>query len=442
MASAVTGSVAILDSSVKIRGFGTTLIFGEHNLFPGVRAYSSDADGLAAMIADGFTVNHPIYLEAQNYIGQEAKDPTFKVGRSNTTNAESVALRVLSAVAGSLLHVAISAGAAAAAEVTRTIPGGSSVNAEATALGALVDAVAGVSVAVTTDTITVTPTVAAVPLRIRAYSSNIGLTDNTPAAGYAEDLAAAQAADPDWYRLICVSKSAAAIGACSAFAEANGKIYFAQSADSACYDSSSTTDILAVAQASGLHRTAIFITRDRDGALACGSMAIDSASTPGTSTIACQGVALARVDSFSATESNAIVAKNGISYETDLGSVNMTTGSTAVSGRHIDVTTIADYVVYMSRVSLIALLRRSKKIPWTATGRGQVDAEIRGVLMAREAEGGIVAAGDAEGWTTYVPTKAEAGATNVGNRLLPDVQLDFTVTGAIQRVTFRATLRI
>jgi hypothetical protein len=105
-------------------------------------------------------------------------------------------------------------------------------------------------------------------------------------------------------------------------------------------------------------------------------------------------------------------------------------------------TNLGDLVVARMLEGLAGLLAREVIVRLNARGRGQVDAELRGVLALQEAEETILPAGGTGGWTTYVPSREELSANERAQRKLPRCEATFTTSGGVNNIAFKVLIKI
>jgi Protein of unknown function (DUF3383) len=429
MSQPVSGYFLIKDSTPSVQGFNTALILGEHAAFPDVREFSADAAGLTALVTAGISIDSNIYDLAKTLIMQSPHISAFKVGKISGTATETMTLTVGTVAIGERMYVSLGSGAGDIIEIQRSCVTAVSAT-EAASMAALISsqqANTGVACAAAGAVLTLTRA-ATKPVRLRGFSANMTFKDNTSNPTIAADLAAIQGQDPDWFGLLCTSRTATSIGACQAFAEANAKVYIGLCADTDCTVGASATDALAVGRASNLNNGPVIASRDRNGNADAALMGFMFQFNPGTATYANWTLAGPRVDTWSAAELAAIQAKKGIGYARFKG-IAMTRDGWAPSGRYIDLTTLAYKVVARCEEGLAALLAREKKIGFTSKGRALVENEFRSVAQLEESEDTIL-----PGWTVTVPSREQVTTIERAQRKMPRCKLSFAVTGAMHEI--------
>src|SRR5690606_25667301 len=92
----------IQDTSVGVPNFGTIGIVCYHGLSSAVRSYEPSTDGLAAMIADGFTINDFAYKAVAQIAEQQPHTKLCKIYRRATPNAQTLTLTPANLVQGTV----------------------------------------------------------------------------------------------------------------------------------------------------------------------------------------------------------------------------------------------------------------------------------------------------------------------------------------------------
>lgn len=395
-----------------------------------VRTFGSPAE----LVDAGFAVSDPAYLMATKLASQNPRPRRFKVGKKATPSAQSLAIKVTSAVEGTIHSLKIGG-----TTITRTVPAASSVNAEATAIAGLIDALSNVAATAATDTITATPSTAGALLDVAGISQYLELTDNTPDPGLAADLAAFQAEDPDWYGLALDSQSKAEVLAAAAWAEANKKLFIANTSDAGCKSALVTTDVMSATKAASYKRTAVLFSGAQ--LLSYSGLAWMSEEfpfDPGGRTWAYKGLAGVTVDALTAGQATAIANKNGNTY-TSVAGLAVTQSGKSAQGEFLDTTRFIDWLESEMKIQVFALFANNGKIPYTDKGVALVLSVISAVLRAGVRAGGLA---DDENLTVTAPKVADVDTVSRAGRLLPDVAFGGRLAGAIHTVKIAGTLSV
>ena len=271
---------------------------------------------------------------------------------------------------------------------------------------------------------------------IEVTSGTLTVTDTTTDPGIASDLAEILAADGDWYGLAIDSNSAAEILATAAWVESRRKLFVAQTADTGAADATSTTDALYTLQATSyLHSPAWFYPAiaTADGWLAAGILGNRLPVDPGSDNWAFKTIVGVRVLNVSTSQHNAVVAKNGNTYEL-VGGVGITWEGKTPQGEWIDVVRGIDWFQSRLKERVFGIQVSVEKIPFDDNG---IDL-IRGAVQAQITEGQRVQLFA----TTPKPRITTPSVTAVSesdrrNRTLPGVSFEARLAGAINKVNVR-----
>lgn len=420
-------------------GFGTPLIAASK--LPAdwgvnrVRSFQK----LAELVDAGVATTDPVYLLASKIKSQSPCPKTFKVGKRALAPSQSLTLVCTSATEGDIYSLSIGVEGASATEVTYTVPNSATTTTVATALELLIEAVTGVSSSSSTATITVTPATAGDLVRVQSWSSNLTLTDATSDPGIATDLDAIYAEDSDWYGLLLDSNSKAEVVAAAAWVETNKRIFVANSSDSACFNSGSTTDVAYVLKAAAYDRTAVlFDADDTMGGSAAAWMGKTFPYDPGSLTWSFKTLAGVSADALTTAKTSALANKKCNFYTTVAG-LNVTQWGTVASGEFLDITHGIDWLESEMKIQVFAALVNNPKLPYTKNGINVIVGIMKGVLRAG-VRAGLLA--DDEFLTVTAPELADIDATTRGTRLLPDMEFGGTLAGAIHSTQLSGTLSV
>jgi len=268
---------------------------------------------------------------------------------------------------------------------------------------------------------------------VEVTAGDLLVEDRTSNPGLAADLTAIRAEDDDFYALLLDSNSSAEILALAAIVEAAStkKLLVAQSADTACLDADSITDVMYSARDADYFRTAI-IYHPTIGLNFAAAAWIGNALAYAPGTITWKFRELVGISSYSLTsaERAAVLAKRGNLIETVAGR-SITCDGKVAGGEWIDVIHGLDWLRARigERVFGVLVGAVDGKIPYTDAGVNLIHTEVRAQL--KEAENAAVLA---EGWTTSVPTVASLSSAQRASRVLPSVAFNARVAGAIHAV--------
>lgn len=268
--------------------------------------------------------------------------------------------------------------------------------------------------------------------------TNLQLSDTTVDPGIATDLAAIQLADADWYGLTLDSNSAAEISAAAVWVEASQKLFTAQTADTACEDGTSTTDLAAVLQAAGYTRTALcFAPTIGANFLAAGALGERLPSQPGSDTWAYKSPAAVSTYALTSTQRNALLAKN-VNVFTVVGGKRLTFPGVTSSGLFVDITRFVDWLHARMQERLFGFLTGAEKRPYTDATVDLLKAEILAQLDAGITVGGLKS--DPKP-TVFAPKVASVSDGDRAARRLPGVTFNAGLAGAIHTLSVSGTVR-
>lgn len=429
--------IAISASSVTPtqEGFGTILIAAQKcpaTMTSRTRLFSS----LTEMTDAGFSTSHPAYKAAQRMKSQNPSLPNWKVGRRNNNLTQSIRLTCTSAVQGDVYSLRVNNTA-----VTYTVPGAATTTSVATALEALIEAVAGVDSVASTNTITITATGGAGELvNISEWSTNIQLQDITTdpgsSTGLLHDLDAILAFDKDWYGLVLDSNSEAEINVAAAFVESNRKLFVPNSSDFGCEDVAVTTDVMSDVKAAAYTRTGVLYSRSELLSYSGAAwMAKQFTQDPGSDTWKFKTLAGITVDTLSAAARAAILGKNGNIYTATSG-VNITEEGKSGSGEWLDVTRFVDWLRARMQFLVFSALVNNSKIPFTDAG-----VDLIGSLLKQALDEGVTVGGLAAGTTSVTfPKVAAIAQADRAARKLSGGRFSGRLAGAIHELDIDGTI--
>jgi len=428
----VVVNITIADASPSIASFGRPLILASGAPYVGGRQYNLSPSGLASMVTDGFATGDRAYQIASTMASQNPGTTDVIVYARTAVNAQTMDLTPITTTENFIYKFDVVVQGVTTA-ISYTVPGAATVASVVTGIHALVNAVTGVTATDDTTHVTITPTTAGelVMLDGVGVQGSATLKDNSP-DGTGSDLATA-AADTtlDWFGVVLDSFSEAEINATGAFAEANAKIFGAQSGDSEVW-SASATDVLSDLQGSTFHFSYLVPSRDMSGNGAAALMARQFSRAPGSSQWGYQTLSGPTADGWTGSEFNFLNGKNALSY-VSTNSVSHTYGSGGVgrsaSGRDLSVTRGSEWLKSNIEVSILTAFLNAEKIPYNSVGIAQIETLLRAELN-RAFTAGLINAD----YTVTVPTAASISAGVKASGVLPDVTFHANLQGAIGKV--------
>jgi len=437
----VSVSITASTASPTRAGFGTMLVAAQKvpaGFTNRVRKYSD----LAGMTSDGFLTSDPAYKCAQKYFSANPRPKAIKVGRRANKTTQALKLKCLSAVAGDVYTVTLVSSLGVSTVITRTVPGSSNVNAEATAIAALIAAVTGFTgTTASTDTISIVSSVGVGSLvALRSWSSTFLLTDQSADPGIAADLAAILLEDSDWYGLQLDSQSENELNAAAAWVESTpNKLHIATSSDGTILDSAVTTDVASDFKAAAYKSSGLIYngnaTDGYSGAAWMGQRFVDA---PGSDTWNLKTLSGVSADSLTATQRANALAKLCNVYVPTSG-INITQLGQVASGEFIDVRRFIDWLTSEIKVRVFSKLANARKIPYTDAGVDAVVSIIQGALRDGVDAGGLAAS---PAPVVTAPLVADVDSVSKAARLLPNITFTGTLAGAIHSTTITGTVSV
>lgn len=262
--------------------------------------------------------------------------------------------------------------------------------------------------------------------------SNLLVEQDHTTSNISADLDAILLENADWYCILNPFNSTADVTAIATWAESNEKLFVAQTQQTTVATvsgGSDTTSIAAVLETAARERTALVYHENTgaflDAALAGKCLPKDV----GTETWALKTLSLTEgASTLTSTHITNLKAKN-CGYYTGIGNTFATFEGKTSSGGYIDVLRLRDAIKSDMQVDVANLLLSNDKVPYTNPGIHLVAATVRGVLDKYVRSGGITPE-----YLVTVPDIADVSDADKTARVLNDVEFDFTITGAIQKV--------
>lgn len=425
-------------------GFGTALIMAQ--TVPGswgsrlVRSFAS----LTEITSAGFAVTDPAYLAASKLFAQNPRPALVKIAKRTLLATRLIDLTIPDATTGRVYTLVIDG-----VHITRTVPGASSVSAEATAIAALVT---GGTVGATATAVGAVITITAAAGKVIELSGwatagrvggipDLGLVlhDRTVDPGIATNLASIQAEDHDWYGLIVDQAGALEVTAATAWVEANGKIFPFDVIDTACEDPASTSDILytqnglAHARSGGIYSNANAL--HYSGAAWLGSRLC---VPPGSDTWAFKSLVGVTPSVISEGAANAIHAKMGNTYRATSG-LPLTEEGHSASGEYFDIVRGIDWLQSEIQIRILTRLANAEKVPYTNAGRDVILSIMEGAL-ADGVRAGLLASTPAP--TATGPDVATVDPSIRATRTLPSLAFTGTLAGAIHKLQINGNVSV
>ncbi len=420
------------------RGFGIPLILPFHSKWTGteVRTYTSFA-GVAADFPETYSMP---YRMAAALFSQNPRPSSIKIGRLPAPATDHLlTLDFTDHPSGTAINLSVEEHDGTASTVT--VPWDTNIATTLAALDTALEALGGISVAVSSPIVTVTT------------STNGQQTHITPAPGtatvcyvrettgdwdYDDALTAHEVVDGDWYGVLIDSGSPKNIDKVARWCLANKRFFFSgpqytkpsQFASGEFSAGADYTALLANDSAAGLFTRAS--RTECPEAAWCGLMfPLD----PGSATYAYKTLSGVGADSWSATERTTIETTNhGNHYATE-AAVGITRPGKSFGGEWIDVVIGLAWLEARLQERLFSLLVNNPKIPYTDAGIALVVAEVKAQLQEAQARGVIAA-----GWTVTAPLASAASPADRAARILRDVAFQARLAGAIHTINLVGTV--
>lgn len=437
--SVVSITISTQSKTPTQRGFGTPLVMAYHTLdvVTRVRTYTALAD----MVADGFSIQSGAYKASLAIKSQSPSVPEWKIGRRGLVFTQIIELTVTSAVAGVLYFISVTTNDGVKHDLTYTVPssGSPTTSTVATAIAALIDALANVSAAAVAAVITCTTGTAGMLLDYSTFNRELHLVDKTLDPGIVTDFTACQLEDGDFYGVCLDSNSAAEITSLAATIETNIAIFAPNTADFGPRTSGSTTDIASVLKGFSYQRSILqYNGRNVLSFIGAGALGGRLSDAPGSSTWAHKTIAGVTKDQLNATEITQLESRN-CNYYVDLAGSGNTFWGLTPGGEYIDITIFVDWLRVRMQERIVGVLQNVKKIPFTDNGINTIVGQVKAQLQDGIDAGGLAA--DPAPVVT-APLAKDVSTANKANRVLPDVNFAATLAGAIHQVEITGVVSV
>lgn len=265
------------------------------------------------------------------------------------------------------------------------------------------------------------------------------------AESWTDALAACADANNSWYGVIITSRQDADIIEVADWVEAHAKLFFGATDSAGAIDQASTTDVLTQLKDGNYFRTAgwyhaVAANDWLEGAI----MSKKFTKVPGSETFANQRLGGVTVDKLSETASQAVLNKNGNTFE-QFRNISITQGGKVAAGEWIDIIRFRDWLNEQIKVNVFSLLI-DNRVPYTSKGIGAVKNRLQQSLDYGVRVGGIAPEEvDDEGnvipsYTITMPKYTDISFNEKANRTLKNVQFTARLAGAIHMTEIRGTL--
>jgi len=439
-ADTITLSIALDAAPVTNPPLNSILIAGTNPAFSDrVRTYATAAAVLADEEAALGTSDYE-YLAAVAAFSQSPAVPNLKIGRVD--NSSFVAQ----------VNTITVAAAADDGDYTVTVDGvpfthaasGDTADVIAAALVALIQAsTLNVTAAGATSPFTVTSDTAGdgFTISVNAVNNNLTLVETTPNTGWESEMALIAAEDDEFYYVVTSGRTAGVIEDVAKWAEANRKIYIAQSSETGIdIAEPATPDLATRLKNLSLLRTALlFYTTDAtaaDAAWAGKKAAID----PDVATTTWNHATLAGVaidSTLTATQMGFIDGKNANVYF-KLGGIGSTWEGKVADGNYIDSVVTLDWTYFRMLADLQTLFlnasNRGEKVPYTTGGITSIADVIRNRLRIGTDVVSPPHFNDDPQAVVTLTGRRDAPTTDIQNRIVRG-SFQVEVAGAVHKLT-------
>lgn|SRR5574343_56823 len=425
----------IQDASVGVSNFGTIGVFCYHGLSAVVRSYEPSSDGLAAMVADGFTVNDFAYKTVAAVMAQSPHTNLVKVYKRATPNVQTLTLTPATLTqsvqyAFTVNDVAVSRVNGASETATTWCTAWQAILAGAGILA--------VNVTSTNNTTFLTLTQTANTGRriyLDGVPSYLTIKDTSTDAGIATALNQGLADDSDFYGVIIDGQSEAELNAAAAWCESNKRILHGLTVDSDVL-TNSATDVGSDFFAAKYTYSGVFYSRNPSKLLNAALMGRMFGTTPGSSNWEDKQLASITADNLTASEITNAKAKN-VGLYLPFKNLNLTHNIKAGSGRFFDLTRDRDWFAANEQAYILSGLARREKTPANQFGLDMIESDVRVYFEAAERAGVLD-----PGWSLTLPKMAQLPTLKSTRRLIANKAFLGYFQGAINGVDISGTLTV
>jgi uncharacterized protein involved in tellurium resistance len=434
----VTGSITADTTTTPREGFGVLCAMAYHtkNADP-YRDYSAQSD----MLSDGFALSDASVRMVSAALKQNPRPKFVRLGRMTTAVKHTVALTVTAAADGKIASVLITDAAGVEHAISHTIAGGEGANGAATALAALITALAGVQTAAAVGAVITVTIVAAGDVWF--YDSLVGIdyVDSTPDASIDTDLGNMINVDDGFYGVTISLGSKANADKVDSWCETNKKLFACQTADSR--EKRTGTSVLgaAITAAKYTHTLPMYHSKPKQY-MGCAWLGAMLPKNPGSAAFALKQLPGVDIDVLTQTEKNALNT-NGLNYYVKGGSRGLTRKKGTVgSGERADVILGKDWLDNEMKTSVFDLLAQADKVDMDDGGIAKVENVMRDVLKLGVRNNFLEAGnGDDIPAPTVQPLKvSDIPTVDRADGLLSGIKWSANMTNAILAVDYSGVL--
>lgn len=401
---------------------------------------------LAAMAEDGFPTSHPAYLFVEAAFSQSQRPNSVVVGKQGYT-----AYKVVPTVANEAAYT-IKVGVKG---FVKTITFTSDATATATEIvDGFVAAITGdsdlsdVTATNVADELVITPD-ASKECIVSADTNNLAVSLNG-AENITTALTSVALDNNDWFFLSGQSRLEADMLLFSAYAEANDKMYLGVGDVATIGDNGVSNDIASQLKALQYDNTHVWAqaVSELGGFEEGGLVGSIASANAGVTTLFGKTIKGASTSSFTATQETTVQDKNANFYPMVAGTGFYTDGKQA-SGEYFDTVRFSLWAKARVAEGIFGLMKRKSdagvKIPYSNVGFSMIEQAIfNNMINVGVARGAILTTADGAEFNPRVnfPERSDVSVNNRAARILPDVEVEFIYSGAVQNVKVKVFVSI
>jgi hypothetical protein len=421
--SVVQVNITLNDAVPKSPDFGTPILIAHSNgAFTGLKTYTTDSDGLAALEDDGVGQDSAIYKILAAFAAASPGVPNLKVWARASANVQTVDLTPTITTEGHVYLIRINS-----VDVTYTNGAAETVNTICDALEALIDAIPGVVATPDNATATkliLTRAVSAERFTINSVSKGFTILDTSADAGIATDLANALLEDQNWSHVILDSNCKAEIVAAHTWCVTNKKLLWAHCLDNNML-TNETTDTAGTLVTGTAKSVALLHSQDTETQGVFSGVASYLTFHPGLGNLKMWSlIALGTPRNITPTEQSFALAK-GVIVFTRVGGVPVFNNNATPGTRKVATTQCLYYLESQMQSRVLTLFITQPKVAFSPTGISQIESVMRAFLKEEEDAGMLL-----------------AGSSDVQPKLYADTTVQQRAAGLLDSMKFSTTLEV
>lgn len=437
----VVSNITVQTEAVEQAGFGVMLLLGGHDVYDDPYRFYQTNGGSSAMIADGFEEGHPLVQMASALARQNPSPPIFIVGKASATATQGAWIIALDSGAsgpGDTITVVVR-GPNLSTSCAYEIAAEEDTTDAATAIAALIGAIAGLDATATGSTINVEATEPGAVFYFGISRAQGTVIDDSEFGRYTSALGELENLDVPFYGVAIDSYSAADIEDVATWTEARNKVFFPGYIGPI---SGSDSMVALMGDLDTMHNTfPLYVEPDAAHlypAITWGAYAL--AKDPGRVTLAFKE--LPGVSPSTLTPSQVQTLKTAkANYYYRVGGRNITAHGWAGTGRFADITLTKHYLEARLAERVFGWIASQDKVPLTDASGDIIRGKILAVLKeGQQGEGPIL--NPEVDVTVTVPKVATINPTDRANRLFPGITWSAQAGNAVHGATINGTVII